>query len=189
MEFPGVGKYFAYTRLLQVVNLPDEDPYDPSRIPIAETALTEFLHKNGYFQAKVHAEPKIDDDRQLVSVSFVVEMGKQARISSVKVEGPDKPESAQLLHSVKSLRARLSGGLLKPGKPYTPERISEATTLMKRTLTKQHRLASSIHENPPQYNAETNRVDVSFKVELGPVVTVRTVGARLTVIPFLAGGR
>ena len=187
VEFPGVGKYFAYTRLLQVVSLPDEDPYDPSRIPIAENALTEFLHKNGYFQAKVHAEPKIDDDRQLVSVSFAVEMGKQARISSVKIEGPDNPESARLLHAARSLRARLSGGLLKPGKPYTPERITQATTLMKSTLTKQRRLAGSVRENPPQYNAQTNRVDVSFTVKVGPVVNVRTVGARLTVIPFLAG--
>jgi outer membrane protein insertion porin family len=187
VEFPGVGKYFAYTRLLQVVNLPDEDPYDPSRIPIAENALTEFLHKNGYFQAKVHAEPKIDDARQLVSVSFPVEMGKQARISSVKIEGPDNPVSARLFHAVRSLRARLSGGLLKPGKPYTPERITQATTLMKSTLSKQRRLAGSIRENPPQYNAQTNRVDVSFTVNVGPVVTVRTVGARLTAIPFLAG--
>jgi len=187
VEFPGVGKYFPYTRLLQVVNLPDEDPYDPSRIPVAETALADFLRRNGYFQAKVHAEPKIDDAHELVSVSFVVEMGKQARISSVKLEGPDNPESARLLHAVKSLRARLSGGLLKSGKPYTPERISEATKLMKGTLIKQRRLASSIHENPPQYNSGTNRVDVSFKVELGPVVTVRTVGAKLTAIPFLAG--
>ena len=187
VEFPGAGKYFAYTRLLQVVNLPDEDPYDPSRIPIAETALTDFLHRNGYFQAKVHAEPKIDDAHELVSVGFVVEMGKQARISSVKVEGVDNPENARLLHALRSLRARLSGGLLKSGKPYTTERIGESVKLMKSALTKQRRLASSIHENPPQYNAETNRVDVSFKVELGPVVTVRTVGARLTVIPFLAG--
>ena len=186
VEFPGAGKDFAYTRLELVVNLPDEDPYDASRIPIAETALTEFLHKNGYFQAKVHAESKIDDARQLVSVSFVVEMGKQARISSVKVEGVDNSESEQLLRAVKSMRARLSGGLLKPGKPYAPERISAATKLMKRTLTNQHRLASGVHENPPQYNVETNRVKVSFQVELGPVVVVRTLGARLTVIPFLA---
>jgi outer membrane protein insertion porin family len=187
VEFPGVGKYFPYTRLLQVVNLPDEDPYDPSRIPVAETALTDFLHRNGYFQAKVHAEPNIDDARQLVSVSFGVEMGKQARISSVKIEGPDDPESARLLDTVKSLHARLSGGLLKPGKSYTPERIHQATTLMKRTLTKQRRLAGSIHENPPFYDAGTNRVDVSFTVNVGPMVTVRTVGARLTAIPFLAG--
>ena len=53
VEFPGIGKYFAYTRLLQVVNLPDEDPYDPSRIPAGEDALREFLRRNGYFLAKV----------------------------------------------------------------------------------------------------------------------------------------
>jgi outer membrane protein assembly factor BamA len=187
LDFPGLGKYFAYTRLLQVVNLKDEDPYDPSRIPLAETALRDFLRKYGYFQSRVHAEPTIDDDHQLVSVRFTVEPGKQARISSVKVEGPEPPVSARLLHSVMSLRARLSGGLLKSGKPYSPERIKAATTLMKRTLTREHRLAGSIHENPPQYNASTNRVDVSFKVEVGPVVTVRTVGAKLTAIPLLTG--
>ena len=27
VDFPGVGKYFSYTRLLQVVDLPDDDPY------------------------------------------------------------------------------------------------------------------------------------------------------------------
>ena len=70
VEFPGAGKDFAYTRLLQVVNLPDEDPYDPSRIPMAENALKKFLQKNGYFQAKVHAEPAIEDAHELVSVQL-----------------------------------------------------------------------------------------------------------------------
>lgn len=186
VEFPGAVKVFPYTRLLQVANLPDEEPYDPSRIPVAEAALTDFLHQNGYFQAKVHTETIIDDTRELVSVTFTVDMGKQARISSVNVEGPDNPESGRLVHAVKSLRARLSGGLLKSGKPYSTERTSEATKVMKAALTKQRRLASSVHENPPQYNPATNRVDVSFKVELGPVVTVRTAGARLSAIPFLA---
>jgi len=187
VEFSAVGKYFAYTRLLQVVNLPDEEPYDPSRIPLAENALREFLRKNGYFQATVHAEPAIDDDHKLVSVGFMVTMGSRARISSVNVEGPEVGESARLLHAVRSLRARLSGGLLKPGKPYTPERMKAASQLMKRTLTRDNRLASSIQENAPLYNAGTNRVEVSFKVEVGPIVTVRTVGARLTRIPFLQG--
>src|ERR1700733_4955583 len=54
VEFPGAEKEFAYTRLQLVANLPDEEPYDPSRTPMAETALTDLLHKNGYFQAKVH---------------------------------------------------------------------------------------------------------------------------------------
>ena len=186
VDFPGAGKHFSYTRLLQVVDLPDEDPYDPSRLPVAESALLKFLHSNGYFQAKLHAEPTMDDPHQLVNVNFIVEMGQQARIESVSIDGPDHPESAHLLRSVRSLRARLTGGLLKSGKDYSPERVSAATALMKKTLARQHRLAASIHENPPQYHAETNRVDVSFKVEVGPIVTVRTVGAKLSFIPLLA---
>jgi len=187
LEFPGATKKFSYTRLQQVVDFPDEDPYDPSRIPVATHQLINFLHHSGYFQAQVRAESKIDDEQQLVNITFAVEMGKQARISDVKVEGADQPQDARLLRAARSLRARLTGGLLKPGKPYAPARIKEAMTLMKRSLTKEHRLAGRIKENPPQYDASTNRVEVSFKVEIGPVITVRTVGARLTVIPFLAG--
>lgn len=186
VEFPGAEKQFSYTRLLQVVDLSDEDPYDPTRIPVAEDTLTKFLEHNGFFQAKVHAEPHLDDTHELVSVSFVVEMGKRAKVSTVRIEGPVQSEEARLEHSMRSLRARLSGGLLKPGKPYTPERITAATKLMKSTLNKQRRLASSIKENPPQFDAASNRVQVSFKVEVGPVVTIRTVGAKLSVLPFLA---
>src|SRR5262249_34400612 len=35
IEFPGVAEQFPYTRLLQVVDLPDEDPYIPARVGIA----------------------------------------------------------------------------------------------------------------------------------------------------------
>ena len=186
VKFPGAEKMFTYTRLLQVADLSDEDPYDPSRIPVAEGALTDFLHRNGYFQGTVHAEPAIDDEHQLVNVNFTIEPGKQAKISSVQIEGANDPESRRLLRSMRSLRARLSGGLLKTGKPYTPERIAAATKLMKRNLTGDRRLASSIKENPPKYDAATNRVEVSFNVQVGPVVTIRTEGARLSNIPWLS---
>ena len=187
VDFPGAAKRFSYTRLLQVADLPDEDPYDPARIPIAENALRDFLHRNGYFQSTVHGERNIDDEHQLVNISFAVVLGKQARIASVRIDGPNQSEDAHLLHIVRSLRARLSGALLKPGKTYNPSRLNAAGSLIKKALAKEHRLASSVRENPPEYIAQTNRVAVSFKVDPGPLVTIRTVGARLTVIPFLAG--
>jgi hypothetical protein len=43
-----------------------------------------------------------------------------------------------------------------------------ATKLMKKMLTQQRRLAGTIYEDSRQYNAETNQVDMSFKVDLGP---------------------
>jgi outer membrane protein insertion porin family len=187
VRFPGAERRFSYTRLLQISNLSDEDPFDASLISAAQAALTDFLHKNGYFQSQVHAETQIDDPHQLVNVSFVVDIGEQARISSVEVNGPDQNQRDRLLRSTRSMRARLSGGLLKPGRPYSSQRINSATRLMRRSLTQQRRLTSTVRENPPQYDAQTNRVGVSFAVKVGPTVTVEVVGASLSWLPFLRG--
>jgi outer membrane protein insertion porin family len=187
VDFPGVPKSLPYVRLLQVVNLQDQEPYDQARLPIAETALLHFLQHSGFFQAQVHAEPQIDDANQLVSLTFTVISGKQARIGNIEIRGAAGSEPAWLLQKTRSLRARFSGALLKPGKPYTPERMKAATSLIKKSLVGQHRLASKVQELPPQYHAETNRVDVAFQVEVGPLVIVRTTGARVSAIPFLSG--
>jgi outer membrane protein insertion porin family len=187
VDFPGAAQAFSYTRLLQVADLPDEDPYDPARVAVGEQALQDFLKRNGYFQSQIQSAIKIDDAHQLVNVSFAVRLGKRARIAEVEIQGTDGAEASRLLHSTRTIRARLTGGLLRLGKPYTAERMKAAEGLIKRALSQQHRLASSVQQNPPQYHSENNRVDVSFKVELGPVVTVRASGAKLSWLPFLSG--
>ena len=186
VNFPGATKLFSYTRLLQVADLHDEDPYDTTRVEASEKTLQRFLGRNGYFKATIHTDTEIDDAHQLVNLTFSIAFGKQAKVGSVNLQGTDASETSQLLHSVRSLRARLTGALLKPGKAYTPERIKAATNLIKRKLAQQHRLASNVLENPPQYDPATNRVDVSFRVEVGPLVIVRVIGARLSALPFLS---
>jgi outer membrane protein insertion porin family len=186
INFPGATKVFPYIRLLQVANLPDEDPYDKARVALAQEALQKFLKHNGYFQATIQTHSKIDDTHQLVDVAFEIKLGKQARVASVTIEGVNGTEDAHLQHSLRSLRARFSGGLLKPGKPYGTERIKEATAIMRKTLSRQRHLASHVQENPPRYHPENNLVDVSFKVDVGPVVTVRVTGARLSRVPFMS---
>jgi outer membrane protein assembly factor BamA len=186
VTFPGGTQRFSYTRLLQVVNLPDEDPFDKARLPVSKKALEDFLRREGYFLATVTPAFEIDDTHELVNVSFAVDPGKQARIGNVTFEGVEGSDNLRLAHSVRSLRARFTGGLLKPGKPYGSLRIKDATALIRRTLSQEHRLASKVEEFPPQYHADTNRVDVAFKVEEGPIVVVHTTGARLSRIPFLS---
>jgi outer membrane protein assembly factor BamA len=186
VNFPGAISKFPYTRLLQVANLADEDPYDQARVPVAEQALQDFFHRNGYFKASVHADSAIDDAHQLVNVNFTVVLGKQARVGGVEIQGVDNHEGVVLVRSMRSLRARLTGGLLKSGKPYTAERLKAAIASIKRTLAQQHRLASTVQQSPPLFHPENDRVDVSFKIELGPMVTVRTQGAKLSSISFLA---
>src|SRR5271155_5378159 len=134
VDFPGAAQAFSYTRLLQVADLPDEDPYDPARVAVGEKALQDFLERNGYFQSEIQSDIKIDDAHQLVNVAFAVKLGKRARIAEVEIQGPDGSVVSRLLHCTRTLRARLTGGLLKPGKPYTAERVKAAEGLIKRTL-------------------------------------------------------
>src|SRR6202043_1913508 len=93
VDFPDISRRFSYTRLLQVVNLPDQSPYDKAQLPTAENALLKFLHSEGYFQAQVHAEAQLDDRNQLAHVIFHVEIGKRAEIGNIQIEGPAQGES------------------------------------------------------------------------------------------------
>ncbi len=187
LEFPGAARKFAYIRLLQVANLPDEDPYDSARLSVAVQALQTFFKRNGYFEPATETTIQIDDAHQLVNVIFRVKLGRRARIGTVVIQGANPEETARLKHAMRSLRARFTGGLLKPGETYTEQRIKNALAEMKRSLTQQHQLTSSVEEIPPQYHARDNLADVTFKVKLGPIVTVRTSGAKLTWVPWLAG--
>jgi outer membrane protein insertion porin family len=183
----GGAEQFPHTRLLQSVDLGDQEPFDKERLPLAQESLQKFLRHNGYFQATVQTTPEIDDAHQIVNLNFSVHMGPQARIGTVTFQGADPSEDARLTHSLRSLRARFTGGLLKNGKRYTQERIKSATSLIRRTLAQEHHLSSKVEELPPNYHPETNRVDVAFRTEIGPVVIVRITGAKLTWVPFLAG--
>jgi len=189
ITFPGAAKVFTYTRLLQVVNFQDQSTYQQSQLPVAESALRKFFADHGYFQATVQTEVKTDDENQLTNIAFHVQLGKHARIGKVEIIGPPASEDQRLERTVRSLRARFTGALLKPGKPYGATRIKSALALIKRELGKEKYLANTVKVNPPNYHPEANRADVSFQVNTGPQVDIRIVGAKLSWIPFLSSRR
>ena len=61
IEFPGAVNVFSYPRLLQAVNYPAQEPYEASGVKGAETNHLHFFTNNGYFQARVETETKIDE--------------------------------------------------------------------------------------------------------------------------------
>lgn len=188
-EFPGVKRRFSYTRLLQVVDIPNQTAYKQETVDTAGDNLRQFLISQGYFQAQVQTDPQFDETRMLANVVFHVTLGKHARVGNTEIQGPDARESQRLLHKTRSLRAMVTGASLKPGKSYTPKRIDSATALMKRDLASQHRLASKLNLGQPHYHADTNRADIIINVQPGPTTNVRVAGAKLSQIPLLGGRR
>ena len=186
LKFPGGTKHFSYTRLLQVVNLPDQTEFQQSQIAAAEAALKKFFRDYGFFLVNVKTDVQLDDANRLTHITFHIEPGKHAHIGKVEVRGAKPQENRRLRGTVQSLRARLTGALLKQGKPYSPRRIQAATALLRKKLAQQNFPANKIVINPPEYHPETNSADVAINVDTGPVIEIRVLGAKLSWIPFLA---
>jgi len=190
IDFPGALKAFSYTRLLQTVNYPLEEPYEKNRVEDGRKALEQFLIHNGYFLATVEPSSRVDDAQQLVNVIYNVKLGRHARFGDIEVTAPTAsetvqlvtapPETAQLEKALRSVRARLHGANLKRGQSYDPDRIARAERLLQQNLGKQNHLAGRINLVPPTYDAETNRAKLHFEVTPGPVVAIRVLGTHIS---------
>ena len=184
-QFPGATKSFSYTRLLQVIDIPNQAPYQQDVVAKADEALLQFLISAGYFQAQVQTESQVDEAHMLANVVFQVTLGKRAKVGNVEVHGPEPREASRLLDATRSLRAAAIGASLKEGKRYTPKRIDSAVALMKRDLANRHHLATKVHVDQPHFHPDTNHADIIIDVQAGPIVKVRVTGAKLSWLPFL----
>jgi outer membrane protein insertion porin family len=184
-DFPGATKGFSYTRLLQVVDIPNRTPYQQDLVSKAEDNLQQFLVSAGYFQARVQAEPQFDETHMLANVVFHIDLGKRAKLGNVEVHGPEAGEADRLLGATHSFRASATGASLRPGKPYTPKRIDSGIALMKRDLANEHHLASKVRLDHSEYHKDSNRADLVIDAQPGPIVKVHVTGAKLSSLPFL----
>jgi outer membrane protein assembly factor BamA len=180
LNFPGATQAFSYSQLRQVVNYPDKEPYEKSRVDSGTVALDHFFSHSGYFAAQVEPETVLDQDRRLATVIYHVTLGQRARCGQVQITGPSAEEIDHLQRALGSIRARLRGANMKPGLRYDPQRMRAAISFLQRELGKQNHLASEVRLAPPQYDPESNRANVAFQVTVGPTVVVHVTGARVS---------
>ena len=184
-DFPGATKSFSYTRLLQVVDIPNRTLYKQELLAKSEDNLHQFFVSAGYFQAQVQAQTQINEAHMLANVVFAADLGKRAKLGKVEIQGPEPGEADRLLRATRTLRATVAGESLKPGKPYTHKRIDSGVKRMKRELAKQNHLASKVRLDHPDYHKDSNRVDLVIDARPGPIVKVHVTGAKLSPLPFL----
>jgi outer membrane protein assembly complex protein YaeT len=177
-HFPG-AQGFSYSRLLQVANYPPIGPYTPFDVQQAQSALENFFQRNGYFLSQVRPELQTDAAHALVNVTFHVTLGRKATFGDVVVEGPTEQESRHFERILHSFMARLRGAAIRPGKTYNLKTLTNATQYLTTTLNKQDRLAAQVRLIGAKYNPDSNRADISFHVEPGPVTHVKVEGAHL----------
>lgn len=192
-HFPGAENRFAYSRLLQVANYPPRGVYTPVDVRLATDSLERFLQRSGYFQAKVHSELQVDHVHGIANVIFHIALGRRSDFGNVVISGTSEQQAKQLSDKLSSIWARLRTSAIRPGKTYKLHTVENATQFLENSLAAQKRLAAKVDLQGAEYDPETNRADVHFQVDPGPVVNVKLKGAHVwswtkrNLLPVYAG--
>jgi outer membrane protein assembly factor BamA len=177
-QFPG-AELFPYARLLQVSNYSAQEPYSSTDVQRAQTSLENYLRRNGYFETQVEPEVRTDKTNGLANVNFHVTLGRLAKFGDIVIEGTTPEHTRQLQGALRSLRARMRMSAIRTGKKYSLKTLENATQYLEGRLTKQKYLGARVKLIGASYNPETNRADVTFNVQPGPIVNARVEGAHL----------
>ncbi|MBV9888489.1 MAG: BamA/TamA family outer membrane protein [Acidobacteria bacterium] len=178
ITFPGAWKSAPYTQMLQAVNIPLDAPFVKDELSDKEDALRKYFATQGFFAASVSASTTVDDSHHLVNIAFDCDMGLRAKVGEVNIEGVTPAEAADIHHTLTSLSAKISFTSLKPGVVYSQTRIDKSLDRLRAHFRKLGRLAPNVRMKP-NYDSETNRVNVALTIDPGPTVAIKVEGARI----------
>jgi outer membrane protein assembly factor BamA len=177
-QFPGAGR-FNYSRLVQVANFQAQTPFNSAAVEQDRQALTTFFRQQGYFKSNVNARVDTDSANGLANIVFACQLDRAAKFGTLDIEGASAGETASLSHSLQTLIARGRGEAIRPGHSYHYSTLTKATQYLQTQLEKKGQLGAQVTLSGAEYHADTNRADVHFNVNPGPVSTVKVEGAHL----------
>jgi outer membrane protein insertion porin family len=177
-EFPG-AEQFPYSRLVQVSNFPPQAPFNSKEIEQDRQSLLIFFHQEGYFNAIVQPEVKVEADHGIADVYFHVTLNRPARFGVIDIVGTTPQQTVQLTHDLQTFLARARGSAIRPGKRYHRTTLNKATQYLQDELAKRGMLSAQVKLSGAEYIAATNRANIHFAVQPGPAVKVDVQGAHL----------
>ncbi len=177
-QFPGAER-FNYARLVQVANFEAQAPFNAADVERDRQALITFFRQQGYFQAKVDAEVKVDTAIGLANILFHCRLNLAAKFGELDIAGASGEETAVLSHSLQTLLARGRGAAIRPGHAYHYSALTKATQYLQTQLEKKGQLGAQVTLAGAEYHADTNRADIHFAVKPGPVSKVTIEGAHV----------
>jgi outer membrane protein insertion porin family len=176
--FPGASA-FSYTRMLQAVNIPEQTPFVEDLVGKGKDALLELFRKDGFFEARVEPETQRDEKHLVVNLIYHCTLGKRAKIGELTFQGATEKEVAEMRAALTSLWAKLKGGSLRRGQPYTQARLTKSLDYLRQRLQKSGHLTPVVRLASSEYDRGTHRAHVVFEVQPGPLVSIRVTGAHM----------
>lgn len=177
-QFPGALQ-FPYTRLLEAAHYATQTPYTADAVSSAVSGLQNYFQQEGYFQARVEPEERVDDGHGVVNLTFATALGPRARFGAVRFDGATGAQAADLLATLSSFWARLRRKSVTSGRLYSRQRLQVAAAYLQSHLNGEGYLGAQVSPRGATYHPESNRADIAFDVQAGPKVDLSITGAHL----------
>ncbi len=177
-QFPGAER-FPYARLIQSANYVSQAPYDATAIESDRQRLLRFYRQEGYFQAQIVTQLRVDSKHGVVDVIFASTLGPKARFGDVAITGVPDAQAKDLQLRLATTAARIRGAAVRPGRSYNRSTLNKAANYLQSRLQKESYLAAQVRTAGAEYHADTNRADIRFRVNPGTKTLVTIDGAHI----------
>jgi outer membrane protein insertion porin family len=145
--------------------------FTAAAVPAGAKGIEQTLASNGYYQSKVSVDTTADPAGQQMNVTYLVQLGPQARIGNVTVEGTDVGLTQQ--EFIKKAK-------LKKGRKVSRETTSNALDKLRALYQKKDRLEATVSLQKSTYDAARKQLDYDFHANEGPIVKVTTEGVKFS---------
>jgi outer membrane protein assembly factor BamA len=142
-----------------------------SEVSAGTEGIIQTLQQQGYYQPKVSAKQETDDAGDQINVTYTVDIGPQARIGQVQLEGTDPGLT---------LEEFKKKGKLKTGSKINRDTTSNALTRLRTQYQKKDRLEAVVSLQKQTYVPTRKQVDLNFHANQGPVVKVLVEGVKVS---------
>jgi outer membrane protein insertion porin family len=145
--------------------------FTESQIATGSEGVKQILQQQGYYEPTVAVKTETDASGNQVNVTYTVNIGIQARIGTVTVEGTG------LGFTTEEFRKKSK---LKPNSRVTRDTISNALDRLRKQYQKNNHLEAAVTLQKQTYDPATKKIDYDFHVSEGPEVIVSVEGAKIS---------
>jgi outer membrane protein insertion porin family len=130
----------------------------PSRLAKAERDLVTRYRRDGYFAARVEIRTEAVEGSSEKDLTVFLDSGEQARVGLVRFEGDTGLPAAELARTLK----------LREGSRYRESLVRDGTRAVEERLRQDGYYEARVTAAEPDWQRDTNRVDLDFRVSAGP---------------------
>ena len=151
----------------------------PSDVDLAVDNMLEKLRLNGLYNATIQSRVDRRPETQEANVYFEIDPDHRASFDGVEVAGAINRPKESVIHATGWHRG--FGPIQLPGWwDVTENRVQEGLERLRKDFQKGDRLEAKVTLDKLDYHREINRVTPYLTIDSGPIVAVRTPGAKVS---------